>query len=141
MSAYGIITLYRMVEGLEGSMSTLRVLIDGAVAGRIRVGTSVEFLVAPGTHRVRLSWWCGIGSAPLVLDVQPGSCHHLLAQSAGLRDSRFRLSRSISLTVLSSSDICQQTQPTPRAEAPDAPPPDRTPSPPRRPAGWCDRSR
>ncbi|WP_327064280.1 hypothetical protein OG500_00245 [Kitasatospora sp. NBC_01250] len=103
MSTYGIISLYRMVEQLEGSMSALRVLIDGAVAGRIRVGTRVEFPVAPGTHLVRLSWWGGIGSAPLVLDVPPGSRHQLLARSVGLRDSRFRLGRSISLTVISSS--------------------------------------
>lgn len=90
-----------MVEPV-GSMSTLRVLIDGSVAGGIRVGTRVEFPVAPGIHRVRLSWWGGIGSAPLVLDVPPGCCHLLLARSAGLREARFRLGRSIRLTLVSS---------------------------------------
>ena len=104
MSAYGIISLYRMVERLEGSMSTLRVLIDGAVAGRIRVGTRVELPVAPGIHQVRLSWWGGVGSAPLILDVPPGSHHLLLARSAGLRESGFRPGRSLSLTLLSSSE-------------------------------------
>ncbi|WP_035840213.1 hypothetical protein [Kitasatospora azatica] len=102
MSAYGIISLHRLVE-LEGSMGTYRVLIDGAVAGRIRIGNTVEFPVAPGTHQVRLSWWAWTGSAPLVLEVQPGSRHHLLAQSARLRDSRFRPSRSISLTTTNRS--------------------------------------
>ncbi|WP_035803861.1 hypothetical protein [Kitasatospora mediocidica] len=101
MSAYGIISLYRMVER-DGSLSTLRVLIDGAVAGRIRVGTRVEFPVAPGTHQVRLRWWAGVGSAPLLLDVPPGTHHVLLARSAGLRESGLRLGRSISLTVVSS---------------------------------------
>ncbi|WP_158835640.1 hypothetical protein [Streptomyces sp. NRRL S-350] len=51
---------------------------------------------------MRVSWWAGIGSAPLVLDVEPGICHLLLVRSAGLREARWRLGRSISLTELSS---------------------------------------
>ncbi|MFE0458623.1 hypothetical protein ACFW1A_05085 [Kitasatospora sp. NPDC058965] len=84
MSAYGIVTVTRTLD-FSGSALPFRVLVDGALVGKVRIGGSVELPVTPGVHRVRLAQTL-FASAPLTLQVEPGGRHHLIAGiSRGLR--------------------------------------------------------
>ncbi|MDH6143428.1 hypothetical protein P3T35_005463 [Kitasatospora sp. GP30] len=99
MSVYGIISVYRAVE-YEYSAGSYKVLIDGVVAGTVRIGRTVELPVTPGSHQVRLAQGL-VASLPLVLDVEPGGRHHLLARSNGSWPGSLRPKRALKLTTLS----------------------------------------
>ncbi|GGN65725.1 hypothetical protein GCM10011579_036470 [Streptomyces albiflavescens] len=95
-SASGTIVIHRGVEP-EFIASAFKVRIDGVVAGRIRVGATVEFPVTPGTHQLQLTiaWYA---SLPLSVDVRPGERHELTAGIGAYLASFFRPKRYLVLT-------------------------------------------
>jgi hypothetical protein len=59
-----------------------KVLVDGAVVGKIRNGESADFSVPPGHHEIRLKMdWTG--SQVFSLDAEPGEVAHFECEPAG----------------------------------------------------------
>lgn len=102
MFPYGIISVRRTVE-IEGAVHPYRVLIDGVLAGKVRTGRTVEFPVAPGSHHIRVAQaWAG--SAPLLLEVRPGSRHYLLTGTGRQLDAFIHPKRYLRLVLVGAAD-------------------------------------
>lgn len=98
MVPYGVISLRRAVE-YEGAFHSYQVLIDGVLAGRVRTGRTVVLPVLPGTHRIQVTQlWSA--SAPLTLEIRPGSRHHLVTGNGRWRDAFIHPRRCLRIVPL-----------------------------------------
>ncbi|WP_330305889.1 MULTISPECIES: hypothetical protein [unclassified Streptomyces] len=90
-SASGTIVISRVPEAAFMAMA-FKVRIDGVVAGKVRISSTVEFPVTPGMHRLQVT----IGfyaSIPVTIDVQPGGRYELTTGTGAYLDSFFRPKR------------------------------------------------
>lgn len=93
--ASGTIVIHR-VRDPSYMGRAFKVKIDGVVAGKVRMGTTVEFPVAPGPHRIRMAVDF-YSSVPLTIDVQPGRRHELRTATGPYLYAFFRPKRYLVL--------------------------------------------
>jgi hypothetical protein len=80
MRAWSVIRLHRVQGFYRDRIRSYRVRIDGNVAGEIAQGKTMDFLVPPGEHRVRLTIDGLFTSRTVVLQVREGQLAELICR-------------------------------------------------------------